>query len=350
MRYLKCGLVVAAIFVGGARLYAQQPARSELDAALDSAVVSADSAMRDTVAARVARYTQSPLAVPLASVKAELRLVPLFGSEDPRRSAHVQRALALFDKISKDVQASGVGKEAWCVLKSFEAEQWMREGNPDASLREIDACLAVYEATIADQRTTPDIRLIERQDFAAMFARLPVIFAQRARARYALVNHRMLDTVRALHWVVPPIGATQRIWSSEVTIVEFAVPECNPCDRANRAIRQLLERSRARDLSALVVTYLNDTTQNDSAIATIRRTVSAQLGERVSIANVTWSSQDNQYLLPRPELFLRYGANGSPTLFLVDRNGIVRDVIESTDPDIGLRIVHGIARIRRTSQ
>jgi len=323
------------------------PSWNELEAALDSATRSADPAIRDVVAVRIARYGQSPLAVLLSSLKAELRLVPLFGSDDPRRYAHVRQAASLVDKLPPNVRASGDGKEAWCALKSFEAERAMREGNPAASLRQVDACLAVHEAAIASQKTMTDFQLISSQDFGAMLARVPVLFAQRERTRYAMVGHGTLDTLRTLQWIVPPSNPLPRQWRARVTIVEFATPQCAACGRVHGALRQLLERSRARDVDALVVTYLADTTHRDSAIAVMRKAMAIELGARVPVALTTVSASDNQFLLPIPSLFRRYGANGSPTLFLVDRQGIVRDVLEGTDPDLGARLTRGIARIRR---
>jgi len=231
----------------------------------------------------------------------------------------------------------------------------MQLGNPARSIAAIEQCIATMPEELAAQATVSDSTLIATGNASAMFARIPLIEAQRERFRYTLVGHVVPVPIDVPYWVNAPNGTTHADMSAPVTLVEFAAPSrYGPqCEQMHPAVRRLLTRYRNRGFRVLVVAYLDrrnaqgDTLSVAQELDADRVYWAAQLGETVPVAVTTFSDEHGTHLIPKPTLYRAYGVNDTPTFFLVDQRGVIRDVLEGVDTNLETRLAASIERILR---
>ena len=60
------------------------------------------------------------------------------------------------------------------------------------------------------------------------------------------------------------------------------------------------------------------------------------------VAIVSYVPHDYTRLMPRPNLYMQYGAGGRVTYYLVDRRQVVRDVVEGYNATTAARLTQGI--------
>lgn len=248
-------------------------------------------------------------------------------------------------------QPADTSRDAVCRAQSTLAQHAMWAGDAARSVAALDMCLTHWGPEIASQATVADSALIADMDTRQLFPRVNLILLQRERRRYALVGHPLPVPIAARYWVNAPSDTTRATVMGPLTLIEFVAPGCAGCDSAQAIVRRLAAQYRDRGLRVLVVTLLNgktpagDSVTVEQELAYTRTYWSDRLGPSVPVAVARYSHEDDMHLVPRPALFVNYGATGSPTYFLVDRRGIIRYAMEGRDPDLEAHLSAAIARM-----
>ena len=287
-----------------------------------------------------------------------------YNATDPLARAHADQALALVRALTPDERADSVHQGREDYVAGIQAA-----ADVDAATGDYKTALAILNEGIATMGDTS--RSYNVTQMLAAFR------------RYALVG-TPAPAVTAEHWINAPAGTTTSTYAGRVTLLEFTTTWCGWCKKGYPAMRRLAAKYQSHGYQPMFVSLIEGASMSKSD------TVSAELaydrdhwvkGDSIGFPIAIYdtkvvvvpppkkdstskkdltavastktsrdSTADSTAKAPPPRresptLFKEYLADGYPTYFFVDRNGIIRDVQVGHRVDIEQRFSTIIERL-----
>ncbi|MBL8682948.1 MAG: redoxin family protein [Myxococcales bacterium] len=225
---------------------------------------------------------------------ATARNVPNFASRPPWLGI-------VFERVS------GGGVRASAIVTDSPAER--------AGVREGDSVVAIQGQPVSDPEGA--VALVRRSQPGQSIALVVVRGAQRVQLSATLAHQPALEDLRAQtpppmrpSWVTGPSVVDPAQLRGRVVIMDFFASWCGPCRATMPWLDGLQQRLGPRGLTVVGVT---------DESAPVARRLSSSLGIRYAIATDRTAS-------------IRWAVSSLPTLVVIDRRGVVREVYAGMDP------------------
>lgn len=156
------------------------------------------------------------------------------------------------------------------------------------------------------------------------------------RDRYALIGTRA-QPIEATWWINPDSSHYVAPAPGKVTLIEFTAHWCGPCKNSYPGLRQLAERLKGEPFAGFMVTQLYGylgTRQNlspEEEVAADREYFGPEHQVPFPVAINPQSKPVPGQPYPRPKPDADYRVGGIPQIMIIDKQGIIRQIVTGWD-------------------